>query len=232
MKSLASAVALFWITLAGPLIAQSSPVVVELFTSQGCSSCPPADKLMHTLSAREDVIALALHVDYWDYIGWKDEYASPAHTQRQKDYAVGLGRRSVYTPQMIINGADDVVGARAMELADLINKHKSSPQVVQLEARRVGTQVVIRAHTSGRTLGPMVVQLVRFMPERIAHITRGENAGRDLTYHNIVDAWTVLGEWDGRKPLEIEADAEGERPVVVLIQYENQGRIVAAAKIK
>ena len=102
--------------------AQDKPVVVvELFTSQGCSSCPPADALLDRLSSRNNVLALSLHVDYWDYIGWKDKFASPAHTARQQAYARAAGRRSVYTPQMIINGLDDVAGTAPMDVADMID---------------------------------------------------------------------------------------------------------------
>ena len=90
--------------LSDPAIAQDQPVVVELFTSQGCSSCPPADALLHELAARDDVVALAMHVDYWDYIGWKDVFGNPAHSARQRAYAKAGNRRMVYTPQMIVNG--------------------------------------------------------------------------------------------------------------------------------
>ena len=92
-------VSLFFATAA---VAESDPVVVELFTSQGCSSCPPADRIMHDLAKRDDVIGLALHVDYWDYIGWKDEYADPDHTLRQRSYARQGGRSMIYTPQMVV----------------------------------------------------------------------------------------------------------------------------------
>lgn len=187
---------------------------------------------MHELADRDDVIALALHVDYWDYIGWKDEYADPAYTARQKAYAVEAGRRSIYTPQMIINGMDDVVGARAMQLADLIMKHKAVPAKITLKIARDGKNVVIRADAVEEATGAvMVVQLVRYQHERTAHIMRGENAGRHMTYRNVVDGWTVLGEWDGRKPLEMKAEASDDRPAVVLIQSEKTGPIVAAAKV-
>ena len=104
----------FLLSLAIPATAQENPVVVELFTSQGCSSCPPADALMHDLAAREDVIPLALHVDYWDYIGWKDPFGNPAHADRQRAYAAAGNRRTIYTPEMVVGGVTDIVGTQPM----------------------------------------------------------------------------------------------------------------------
>lgn len=232
MKFLTAAVTLFCLSLGIPVQAQNSPVVVELFTSQGCSSCPPADALIHKLANRQDVIALALHVDYWDYIGWKDEYGDPAHTERQKGYARATGRKTVYTPQMVINGQEDVVGAHAMELADLITRHRDAPQIVQIQVRRAGDALTIQLTPTGEAVdGVLDVHLVRFTPLRRAHITRGELAGRDLDYANIVDGWTVLGQWDGRDPTEMQAPVDGERPVVVLVQRPGYGAILAAARV-
>lgn len=216
-----------------PARAQSEVlVVVELFTSQGCSSCPPADALMHELARRPDVIGLALHVDYWDYIGWKDEYARPEHTRRQRGYAKASGQRMVYTPQMIINGQDGLAGARAMELAALIEKHQNIPRQVAVDARRQGGSVVVRIQALGEGAigGPFDVHLVRFTPLRRAHITRGELAGRKLDYANVVDGWTLMGQWDGRAPAELRMDIDGDRPAVVLIQRPGYGPILAAAR--
>ena len=121
-----------------------SPVMVELFTSQGCSSCPPADALLAELADRDDVIAMALHVDYWDYIGWKDKFADPAFTKRQKLYAYAAGTRTIYTPQMIVNGREHVVGSKPMKLADLIERHKRTTQTAQVALDRRGDTVSIR----------------------------------------------------------------------------------------
>ena len=211
--------------------AQTVRVVVELFTSQGCSSCPPADRMMHDLDARDDVLPLALHVDYWDYIGWKDEFARPEHTKRQKTYARIAGRHSIYTPQMIVNGKEGVVGARAMELADLIMTHKDRPVTVALTADREGDRLHIEAAAVPDAAAPMLVQLVRYIPRRTVKIRRGENAGHEFTYVNVVDDWVILREWDGREPLDLATDIEGPRPAAVLIQYAEQGEIVAAAQI-
>ncbi len=214
-------------TLTAP-VAADSPVVVELFTSQGCSSCPPADAMMHELATRDDVIALALHVDYWDYIGWKDEFADPAHAKRQRGYAVEGGRRSVYTPQMIINGEADIVGARPMELAKVIAEHAARPETVTLDVVRSGNGLTISAEAIAAT-GPFVVHMLRYTPERTAKITRGENAGRTLSYANVTERWTVLAEWDGATAFEMRTDVTGDKPVVVLIQEGAHGTIHAAA---
>ena len=112
------------------------PVVIELYTSQGCSSCPPADALLNELAGRDDVIALAMHVDYWDYIGWKDIFANPAHTVRQRAYANADGQRMIYTPQMIVGGKDHVVGYKPMHLAKLIETHGDLPVVVDIQMIR------------------------------------------------------------------------------------------------
>ncbi len=233
MKFFATLASLIWIIGAAPAVAQSTnPVVVELFTSQGCSSCPPADKLMHELAARDGVIALALHVDYWDYIGWKDQFADPAHTERQKAYAVAAGRRSVYTPQMIVNGTDSVVGARAMELADLIVAHAAKPVRVAVDLNRLGDELRIRAERrNGEPQAAMIVQMARFTPERTIDITRGENAGRTLTYVNVVSDLEIVAEWTGAQPLDLRLPVTGEAPVAVLVQYEDFGPILGAAKL-
>src|SRR3989304_3616456 len=116
MRQMLAALSLGCALLAGGAAGEgSAPVVVELFPSQGCSSCPPADRLLGELARRPDVLALSFNVDYWDYIGWKDPFASPAHTERQRAYGRALGRRVVYTPQMVIDGADEAVGSARAE---------------------------------------------------------------------------------------------------------------------
>src|SRR5258707_8836135 len=124
--------------------AETSPVVVELFTSQGCSSCPPADSLLGELSKRSDVLALGFHVDYWDYIGWKDPYASKLATKRQHDYAAALRLHMVYTPQMVVDGRTDVVGSERGDVAAAIGKAAAQPKLaVAIEKDSPGYRVVI-----------------------------------------------------------------------------------------
>ena len=123
MRLLPVLAALVFVAAAPLARAQGSPVVVELFTSQGCSSCPPADALLRKLAEEEDVIALALHVDYWDYLGWKDSFATPKFTARQRAYAKKARSRSIYTPQMVVQGEDRVVGNDAEMVLARISEH-------------------------------------------------------------------------------------------------------------
>lgn len=211
--------------------ADNAPVVVELFTSQGCSSCPPADDMMHQLAARDDVIALSLHVDYWDYIGWKDEFADPRHAQRQRTYATLGGRRSVYTPEMIVNGESDIVGARPLDLAMAIEAHKERPKSVEILLQRRDDALTVTATPLRRITGPVLVQIFRYQPERVAKITRGENAGRTITYVNVAQDWQVLDTWNGRDALRFEAEVTGDMPGAIVIQSEKDGRILAAARL-
>lgn len=230
MKTILRAIALSGI-LASSAIAENAPVVVELFTSQGCSSCPPADELMQVLAERGDVIALSLHVDYWDYIGWKDEFADPKHAKRQRAYASLAGRSSVYTPEMIVNGVSDFVGTKPMQVATAIETHKSNPRLVSLALSRTGAVVSIEAAALQDGLGQMIVQMVRYQPQRVAKITRGENAGKTISYVNVAQDWQEITTWDGRSALAVEAQAPGQNGVVVLIQAESHGPILAAARV-
>ena len=207
-------------------------VVVELFTSQGCSSCPPADKFLHELASREGVIPLALHVDYWDYIGWKDIFARPDNTKRQHAYAIAAGRRSVYTPQMIVQGHEDVVGNHPVDVSDLIRRHAAAVPPVRLNLERSGGRLVISAEATGPVPAPMVVHLVRYEPNADVTITRGENAGRTLSYANIVRDWARVAEWDGRDVMRVSADLDGDLPVVVILQHRGVGPIIAAARMR
>ncbi|KNG95379.1 DUF1223 domain-containing protein [Pseudaestuariivita atlantica] len=206
-------------------------VLVELYTSQGCNSCPPADRLLGKLAQREDVIPLALHVDYWDYIGWKDSFASPQFTKRQRAYARAWRQRTIYTPQMVIGGLHPVVGSRPMDVATLIQKHAMAPEVATVSIARAGDEVTIDIAPVGNAPAS-VVQLVRYIPEQTVDITRGENGGRRLTYHNIVTDWAVIGEWDGQAATTLTADAPGDAPVVVIVQEAGYGAVLAAARIR
>ncbi|KJS43766.1 MAG: hypothetical protein VR71_08835 [Roseovarius sp. BRH_c41] len=209
------------------------PVVVELFTSQGCASCPPADAFFLELVAREDVVALSLHVDYWDYIGWTDSFGSPDNSARQRGYAKTAERKMVYTPQMIINGEDHVVGTRLKDVSDLIEKHRAqATNGIDVEVTRDEKRVQIRATADPARAMPLMVQLVRYIPKETVAIERGENAGQTITYANIVTEMTPLTVWDSREPLELDVELAREDNAVVLLQYLDHGTIEAVAHLR
>ncbi len=206
--------------------------VIELYTSQGCSSCPPADKLLHELAKRDDVIALALHVDYWDYIGWKDEFADPRYTARQKGYARVAGARSVYTPQMVIGGKDHVIGTRPSEVAAHLTRHFQMTPPIEIETSRQGNSARVTASPVGRLPSSVVIHVVTYRPKSNVSIKRGENAGRTLEYTNVVTSWTVAREWNGNGELSLSVRLPNDHPAVVLFQRPDHGEILAAAKLR
>ena len=232
IRAVLSALAALSLTLAASPLRAEGPVVVELFTSQGCSSCPPADELLGQLAARDDVIALGLHVDYWDYIGWTDTFADPQFTARQQGYGRAAGSRVVYTPQMIVGGIDHVVGNRPMEVADTIMAHRGRLYPVSIDVTQAegGYRIEARADTA-QPRSDMVVQLVRYMPHQQVNIARGENAGRYVDYHNIVLSWQVIGEWDGRRPFVGRVQPQDEMPLVVIVQAADSGPILGVTRL-
>jgi len=235
MRRTLSAALGFWISLvpfAQAQTAEAGAVLVELYTSQGCSACPPADAFMAELAPREDIIALSLHVDYWDYIGWTDSFADPAFSDRQKDYARAVGANTVYTPQMVIAGRERIEGFRVMQITDLIQRHRNQPPRVGLRLNRNGDALDIEAEADPPLSHAVLVQLVRYTPSRTVRIENGENAGRTVTYHNIVTTWEMLGLWDGQGVLQLRTNAEGGDPLVVILQETGPGPVLAAARLR
>jgi hypothetical protein len=209
-----------------------APVVVELFTSQGCSSCPPADAFLGELAQRKDVIALAYHVDYWDYIGWKDRYASPAWTDRQKAYAGALELRTLYTPQMVIDGRVDAVGSDRDNVNYLIDHAAAQPKL-QLTLDSSGGKHVLRL-PEARFSKPATIWLAIYDPEQRTPVSRGENAGSTLSEYNIVRDLRKLASWDGAATtIDLNlADAMGKgQACAVLVQSANDGPILAALQV-
>ena len=219
-----------WVAFGGVAQAEET-VVVELFTSQGCSSCPPADLVLGELAEEDNVIALALHVDYWDYLGWKDQFASPDHTKRQRAYARAKGERTIYTPQMVVGGIDHVVGSRGMKVAKIVQKHSERKMPVSINLRRKGGTVSIQAKGSG-DLPDMIVFLATYSPKETVDVRRGENAGRKLTYHNVVRKMAPIGKWNGQGTYAASANVPGDTPVVVLVQAGNGGPILGASRLR
>lgn len=211
------------VTNAGP-----RPVVVELFTSQGCSSCPPAEAYVGKLSARSDVLALAFHVDYWDDLGWRDRFALSQSTARQHIYARKLGRSSVYTPQLIVDGRDDHVGSDGGAIAKALSLNRDgAPVRVSLH----DTELLVELGASPNAT-PGEVVLIAYLRHAVSAIGRGENAGRTLEEFNIVRAFHSLGAWKGQVQsfrVPVSSLPPDATDVAVLVQTPGQGPIIGAA---
>jgi hypothetical protein len=184
---------------AGPLLAQEAPKgVVELFTSQGCASCPPADAAFRKLVERGDVIALAYHVDYWNYLGWADTLSSKENTERQYSYARTMGRANVYTPQVVVNGRDHVTGSDLGGIEKKVDGFLSEGEglTVPVKAAVQGDQLEI---TVAAGQGKANVVMVYFDREKTIEMEKGENSGQKISYmHSVSDVETV-GMWDGKQ---------------------------------
>ncbi|MDG1459598.1 MAG: DUF1223 domain-containing protein [Pseudoprimorskyibacter sp.] len=230
MRALLCKIIIAWFGLAGWGQAQS-PVVIELFTSQGCASCPAADNLLAQLGLRDDVIPLALHVDYWDYIGWKDTYAQHAFTRRQKAYARVSQRNVIFTPQMIVNGTNAGAGNRPLEMAEMLIAAKFEAPKATLQIARDAETLTVMAEALVE-LGAAEIHIIRYIPEQIQKITHGENAGLNQKYTHIVTDWVTPGAWDGVGQYRQDFEVTGDAPIVVLLQGERFGAIFAAAQLK
>ena len=231
MKRFLTAIAAL-LTSATIAVADDNVVVVELYTSQGCSSCPPADNLLGQIADRDDIIALALHVDYWDYIGWKDDFADPAHTSRQRAYARAKGSKMIYTPQMIIQGEAHVIGNKPMDVADAVNGYARRTSPVDVDLSRSGSTLTVRASGEGRLPSDMAVHVVTFTPKATRDIRAGENRGRKLTYHNIVEDWRTVGSWSGSGTYQESIRVASNQPVAVIFQAPRNGPILGAAQLR
>lgn len=213
--------------------ADGRPVtVVELYTSQGCSSCPPADVYLGKIADRDDIIALSFHVDYWDYIGWKDKFARPEHTKRQRKYAGHLGMGYIYTPQLVVQGmAHSAHGSEASKLVkDLRGAKRLDVQVKHVDG---GLKIDIPGGTfEGETARVLVAA---YDSKHDTEINRGENSGKILSYHNVVRDMARVGRWSGAAKsftvTEKELKMAGRDGCAVLIQSTKTGRILGAAKI-
>lgn len=200
-------------------------VVLELFTSQGCNSCPPADALMSEWKTQPGVLPISLHVDYWDYLGWKDTLSRKGHGIRQQDYARNSGKREVYTPQVVVNGQFAVVGSDKDAVAYAISKARKQ-QFVAMTAERGkagGWQVMVpsidKAMVEKGWTGEAKLLLCRYDLQHDVAIERGENHGRTLNYLNVARLWAELGRWDGKA-------GSYEVPALADIDWSRQGAVV------
>jgi len=213
----------------------SRPVVVELFTSQGCSSCPPADAFLGELAKRPDVLALGFHVDYWDYIGWKDPYASKLATERQRRYSRTFDLSYVYTPQMVVNGEAQAVGSERRDVESALQKIAAHPPAGPSLGLALERDGALAVHIGAGQEDRATVWLACFDRERTTPVSRGENAGSTLTNYRIVRHFESIGSWKGAA-LDLKVPAKEmaeytERPdqgVAVLVQRDEVGPILAA----
>lgn len=212
--------------------------VIELFTSQGCSSCPPADAVLSQMAGRADVLALGYHVDYWNYLGWEDTLSSAENTARQYAYAASLASRTVYTPQAVVNGGMHFNGANKALIENYIAEN---PFWLDVAMVKQDDMISIKMDgSSDRNVGEANIVLVFFKARVNVQITRGENKGRTITYANAVTGFRTMGMWHG-KPVSIDIsktelakhDADGCAIIVQTIsdgQY--PGPIIGAALLQ
>ena len=192
------AIAFACMTTAAPASAEPR-AVIELFTSQGCSSCPAADKLLGELSRDPSLVTMSLAVDYWDYLGWKDTLALHGHSNRQRAYAEARGDREVYTPQVVVNGVVHVLGSDKAAIEKAIAQTRRNPSVLALPVSMTvaGGKVTVNVPAAKDDYRTGEVWLCPISSKISVDISRGENHGRTLTYHNVVRRWVKLGDWKG-----------------------------------
>jgi hypothetical protein len=236
--------------LAGSLDAASSdgrtPVIVELFTSEGCSSCPPADQLLARLEKAQpvpeaDIIVLGEHVDYWNQLGWQDRFAAHLYTERQQDYAPSLGVEDVYTPQMVVNGQAEFNGADAQRAVKEIRQAAASPHSsVSLLLKDSSNLALAVSHFPSGTKNVEI--LLAITEDSLASdVRKGENAGHRLTHTGVVRSMVSVARFDARKSPDFSSDLPLRLPndwdrqnlhAVVLVADRGTRRIIGAAKLK
>ena len=216
------------VVLAAPAAAETlrahPKAVVELFTSQGCASCPPADALLSSLAGDDDVITLAYHVDYWDYVGWPDTFGSADNSNLQRAYAKGWNSSRIYTPQMVINGTKDVVGSRRTEVQNALDAATLSLPVDITMTRHL-IKVSVQSRAGARDA---VVCLVTYRDRAEVTIDKGDNAGKTMVYTQVVTKRQLLGVWEAstgaqfKLPIDEVLD-ENSSGVAVLVQQDDNG---------
>ena len=212
--------------------------LVELFTSQGCSSCPPAERFSAELDKRNDIVVLTMHVNYWDYIGWRDPFASDATTDRQRAYGRRLARGMVYTPQMVIDGVLDAVGSDQRGVNRAIVEARNTNRLrLEIDVRSDGNDGLLVSLPGGHFDGTAAVWLARFDAEQKTSVTRGENTGRMLRTVNVVRDLRRIGSWTGAPvdfhlPASLLTAGEGGRDgCAVIVQAEGQGAVLGVHKM-
>lgn len=214
--------------------AAKTPVVVELFTSQGCDTCPPADAVLAEIADRKDVIALSLPVTYWDMLGWRDTLASDANTRRQKAYAEAMWHGGVYTPQMILDGTNELVGNRQQPVDAAIAALQATPLPVRVSLQTTPSELHINVG-AGPSSGDATIWLFDVLSKATVKIGAGENNGRTLTYRNVVRYVKSIGVWKGQ-PIALSLPRSDPAvpqhdAVAVVVQQGGYGKVLGAAMI-
>tara|TARA_B100001989_G_C24550931_1_gene474650 strand:+ start:5952 stop:6677 length:726 start_codon:yes stop_codon:yes gene_type:complete len=205
-------------------------IVAELFTSQGCSSCPPADKVLASFASHDNIIALGFHVAYWDHIGWKDTLSREFSDIRQHGYANSFGTKRVYTPQMIVNGEIEFVGSRKLDAQKALNKASKRP-IRSIMLVKHGDVIQISLPEMDNTPSSHIWAF-GYKKEWTQNIKRGENHGKSVRYVNSVLTYDNIGRWNGQpKTLHVDTK-EGIDGIAVLVQNGGYGQIIAAGKIE
>jgi len=239
LRCLAGALALFAVLSAGtPALSDEKITVVELFTSQGCPACPRADKLLGELAVRDDILALSLHVDYWDYYGWADPFASDVFSHRQQRYLDKRGLPYVYTPQIVVDGKRHASGNKPHEVMSSIESAQQDVQGrVGLHLKRLSdTQVRIQiSDVDARYRGEAGIIIVRYDDRHVTEVTRGENRGKTITNHHVVRLMRPVALWNGEAVDVVIAlqELEGANPAycAIFVQERGQGRILGASSV-
>jgi len=233
----------FAVLLIAPLMigaarAADPPVVVELFTSQGCSSCPPADEYLGELAKRPGLLALAFHVEYWNYIGWPDPYSKPWATRRQRDYSVRLKQRFVFTPEMVVQGEAEGIGSERATIEALIRDARDNPRPhpsLSLHWRADGALLVDVGSGPSPAGDPATLWLIGYDGVHETPILSGENEGRTAWDHHAVRTFRRLGAWAGWSEQLVvppeEAKKLSDHAAAVLLQLDGSGPILTAASI-
>lgn len=209
--------------------------LLELFTSQGCYSCPPADELLGELIKRSDVVGLSLNIDYWSYLGWDDPLAKADYTKRQKNYAMHRRERGVYTPQLVVNGAVGVVGSQKAAVAAALKPRRAAPAAAPTIALDRQGGVVEITLTGARLSSGSAVMAAPYRSSVTTKITAGENGGKTLTYHNVALELREVGSYEGgEKTLSATLPEEADGVAVWLqetTRYGPVGTVLTAAKL-
>jgi len=219
--------ALSLMSIASISVAEARPTVLELFTSEGCSSCPTAEAEIAQLNAREDVFALSLHVDYWDYIGWKDPFATPSNTARQRAYRQAFNESKIYTPQVVVDGLEETVGSWGWRIKMLMHKAQQNQVDVPIRVTQPDAEKLRIVLPKRSIKNPVDVLMFVYLPNTESNVRKGENRGKFLKHTNVVTRFFKVASWDGAEMiLNVPEQLQKGENVAIILQEENLGKVL------